>query len=343
MARILFGPALLVVALLGPAAAQRPHQGDDDSAALAAEGRAALRAGRLDDAAKALDQALALNPRRVEAYVLRSAVYAARKQYADGIALMRRAVALAPNDEEVLTALGSQLVLSGDAAAGVPMLEQVTGKNPRRYDAQLLLGHHHHDAGAWGAAIAAFEAYFAHRPAELAREDARHRVDFADAYLRARQPARALAQFERAAAARKGDLRARAGVAWATAALDCRKARPLLRELEAAADGFPAVWLVDGQCALALGDPAAALALGRRYLDRAPRAGAGHALVGEAYAARGNLAEARRALETARRREPHGEAPRSTSSARPPSPPRIRRGGPRSARRCSRAATRPWP
>src|SRR5688572_23676230 len=147
---------LVALAIAASAHAQRPGQGEDDSAALVDEGRAALRKGNLDGAAKALDQAIALNPRRVEAYVLRSAVHAARKQYAAGIALMRRAQTLAPNDEEVLTALGSQLVLSGDTDAGVPLLVEVVGKNARRYDAQLLLGHHYHTAGKWPDAITSF-------------------------------------------------------------------------------------------------------------------------------------------------------------------------------------------
>ena len=89
---------LTLVLAAAPALAQRPNQGDDESAAFVDEGRTALKKGELDDAAKALDQAIALNPRRVEAYVLRSAVYAAKKQYKEGVALMRRAQALAPTD-----------------------------------------------------------------------------------------------------------------------------------------------------------------------------------------------------------------------------------------------------
>ena len=78
-------------------------------------------------------------------------------------------------------------------------------------------------------------------------------------------------------------------------------ARPLLQNLEPIAEQHPEVWLVDGECALALGDAAGALALGRRYLDRVPKAGAaGHALVGEALAARGNLPDARKELTAAR-------------------------------------------
>jgi tetratricopeptide (TPR) repeat protein len=303
MSRLAILISLLLASL--PARAQRVTQGEDESAALVDEGRRELKRGKLDDAAKALDQAIALNPRRVDAYVLRAAVYAARKQYKQGVELMRRAQAMAPTDDEVLVALGTQLVLAGDADVGVPLLEQVTAHDPRRYDAQLLLGGHYHDTGNWPAAVTALEAYFAARPAELAKEDARHRVDLADAYLRSGKPQQALGLFQRAAADKKTDLRARIGVAWATAAIDCKKARPLLRDLEPAAEAHPEVWLVDGQCALALGDPGGALALGRRYLDKAPHgSAAGHALVGEAYAARGNLAEAKKELAAARELEP---------------------------------------
>ena len=305
MSRWATATSLIVLLASGVALAQRPNQGEDESAAFVAEGRAALKRGKLDDAARALDQALSLNPRRVEAYVLRSAVFAARKQYKEGIALMRKAETLAPADPEVLTALGTHLVLSGDTATGVPLLEQVVAKEPARYDAQLLLGQHFHDRGTWDRSITAFDAYFAHRPQALAREDARNQVELADSYLRFRQPQKALALFETAAKARKTDLRARMGIAWSWAALDCKKARPLLHDLEPVAEQHPEVWLVDGQCALALGDANGALLLGRRYLDRSPKgSAAGHALVAEAYAARGNLADAKKELETARTLEP---------------------------------------
>src|SRR5262249_24094855 len=59
----------------------QPTKGEDEAAALVAEGRAALRASKLDDAAKALDQAIELNPRRVDAYVLRAAAFSAGEPY----------------------------------------------------------------------------------------------------------------------------------------------------------------------------------------------------------------------------------------------------------------------
>lgn len=292
-------------AFAAPAAGQRPTKGEDESAALIEEGRAALKVNKLDDAAKALDQAIALNPRRVDAYVLRSAVHAARKEYRKGVEVMRRAQELAPADDEVLAALGAQLVLAGDGDAGSAMLVGVTTRNPARYESQLVLARHLRSTAHWPEAIAAYELYLKHRPAALASDDWRHRIDLADAYLRGRKPARALELFRSAASERKDDTRARIGVAWATAAIDCKQARPLLAQLEPLADNYPEIWLVDGQCALALGDAAGALALGRKYVLRSTAStAAGHALVGEAHAARGNLDAARTALETARRLEP---------------------------------------
>ena len=291
--------------LCAVASAQRPEKAEDESALFVEEGRAALKRRALDEAAKALDQAIALNPRRVEAYVLRSAVYAARKRYKEGVAVMRKAQAIAPTDPEVLTALGSDLVLSGNKEEGIPLLQQVAAKEPARYDAQLLLGIHWHATGKWPDAVTALEAYFAHRPDALGREDAQHQIELADSYLRFRQPQKALALFQTAAKTRKEDLRARIGIAWSMAAIDCAKARGLLHELEPIAEQHPEIWLVDGRCALALGDSSAALALGRRYLERAPQSNAaGHALVGEAYATRNLLPDARKELEIARKLEP---------------------------------------
>jgi tetratricopeptide (TPR) repeat protein len=288
-----------------PAYAQRPNEGEDESSALVKEGREALKRGDLDDAGKALDQAITMNPRRVEAYVVRSAVYLRKKEYTKAIDALQHAQTLAPNDLDVLDQLGSDLVLAGRVDEGVPLLRQVVAREPARYDAQLLLGHQAHEAGHWPESVTALEAYFQHRPSSLANEDGLHYVELADSYLRSRDPAKALELFERAAESRKDDLRVRIGIAWTTAALDCRKARPLLAQLAPVAEQHPEVWLVDGQCALALGDVGAALGLGRKYLDRVPAASAaGHALVGEAQAARGNLGEARHELETAHELEP---------------------------------------
>lgn len=311
VARVVLAVALAVGVGAGlaagarPAWAQRPTQVEDESAALVDEGRRALRAGDLGGAARALDQALALNPRRLEAYGLRAAVHAARGEHARGVALMRKARELAPDNVDVLEALGTQLVLAGELGEGVPLLEQVVGRAPDKYGAQVLLGHHYADVARWGEAATALEAYFRTRPAELSKEDDRHRLDLAEAYLRTYRPREARELYAGLVARHRDWMSARLGLAWSVAALDCREARPLLVELSGVASAPIEVLLVRGQCALELGDPAEALRLARSYLGAAQTAtAAGHALLGEAEAARGNLSAARASLERARTIEP---------------------------------------
>ncbi|MBK9035677.1 MAG: tetratricopeptide repeat protein [Myxococcales bacterium] len=290
------------VVLATPAAAQ--PRGDDDSVALVAAGRSALTRGDLGGAAKALDQALALNPRRIEAYVLRAAVYAARGEAARGVELMRKARALAPDNDDVAIALGTQLMLAGDVAEGVPLLEAAAARVPDRYEAHALLGHHYADRARWRDAVVALEAYRRTRPAGMATEDDRHALDLAEAYLRTRKAEPARAMYEDLARRHPTWMTARLGLAWATAAVDCRRARPLLAKLADDPAAPPTVWLVDGQCAIELREPGDAMALGRRYLEREPDSAPALALIGEAEAARGDLAAARASLTRARALEP---------------------------------------
>ena len=188
--------ALLVISISRPASVlAQPQQAEDESLELVREGRAALRERAYDRAAQALDQSLALNPRRIEAYILRAAVHAAQKQYVAGVAIMRKAAALAPADVDVRAALGTQLVLAGQVSEGVTLLEKVVAAEPKRYDASLLLGHTYSQASRWSDATAAYQRYFVTRPVALAGDDAVHRVDLADALLRSRQPRRALELF----------------------------------------------------------------------------------------------------------------------------------------------------
>lgn len=299
---IVISALLLVVA---PAWAQRPNQGEDESAELVAEGRSALREGKYDDAAKALDQAIALNPRRMEAYGLRAAVHAAKGEHARGVAIMRKARDLAPDNVDVLAGLGTQLMLAGEPGEGVPLLEQVVARAPAQYGAQVLLGHHYADASKWGEAATALEAYFRARPKELSKDDDRHRLDLAEAYLRTYRAGDARVLYAGISERNPKWLSAKMGLAWSLAAIDCRQAKPVLAELSRRPDAPIEVLLVRGQCALELGDAGEAQRMARTYLDEAEAASAaGHALLGEAEAARGNLKAARASLEQARTLEP---------------------------------------
>ena len=301
------GISVVVLALAAPALAQQ--RGDDESAELVDEGRRALRSRRYGDAAEALDQAIALNPRRIEAYVLRAAVHAAKRELAQGIKLLRKARGLAPDNLDVLAALGAQLVAAGKSDEGVEVLEQVVAADPARYDAQSVLGVYRARHDDWKPAIAALEAYLASRPDELKSEDADHQLHLAEAYLRAGRAADARDLYARLLKVRGKDPAARMGHAWALAALDCGEALRALDRLDDLVDDHPEILLVRGRCQLAAGQASKALALGQRYLAQRAERGqppiaAGHALVGEAAAALGDLELATSALGDARDLEP---------------------------------------
>lgn len=295
--------ALILCAALAPARAQSD---EDALELLVSEGRAAIAKKKYDEAERLLDRAIRENPRRIDAYVLRSSVHAVKKEYAAGVALLRRARGMAPGNVEVLTALGSQLVLGGNAAEGVPILERVVATDPARYEAHIVLATHHAAAKRWPEAIAGYEAYLRARPAELAGQDPARKVELGDAYLRSGDPGKARVVFAEVLEARKKHARARLGLIWATAAIDCRKAVPLFAQADE--DGLgekvPEVRLVEGQCALRLGKPQEGLLLAEKVLAARPELAGGHALKGEALAAGGDLAGARAALAEAQRREP---------------------------------------
>ncbi|HVV84970.1 MAG TPA: tetratricopeptide repeat protein [Kofleriaceae bacterium] len=313
LARLAAALAAAAIVVGGGASGARPTvrsasaqpKGEDESAELVTVGRQALQAGKLDAAAKALDQAIALNPRRIEAYALRAAVHAAKGEHERGVALMRRARELAPDSLDVLVALGTQLMLAGQVDEGAPLLEGVVARDPSRYEAHALLGHYYADHEQWAQAVTSLEAYRRSRPAALAGEDDRHALDLAEAYLRTRRASDARTLYAGLAERHPSWTTARMGLAWATAAIDCKAARPLLATLDSGPEAPPEVWLVDGQCALALGDVKDALREAHRYVDGAGTASAaGYALLGEAEAARDDLAAARAALGKARAMEP---------------------------------------
>lgn len=296
--------ALLLAALWpSPAVAQAPTTqagpDQDESTLLVADARRRIERSDFAGAGRSLDRALALNPRRIDVYVLRASVHAALAQYPAGIALLRRAQDLAPNNADVLTALGSQLLLAGQSDEGQPLLEQVVARDPDRYEAHILLGYHYAKIGAPLRAIEAMESYFRTRPESLRREDTSHRLGLADAYLRAGQSEKALALFRNVLRAEPRNLTARIGLAWATASIDCRKATPLLDELDDFTDRYPDIDVVRGHCALTLGKTAEAESRARRYLARNPRSASAHALLGEARLSAGDLAGARTSLRAA--------------------------------------------
>ncbi len=291
------GPALLAPAVV-------TAQDDEEGQILVDEARRAIGKRDYARAGALLDKALAANPRRIDIYVLRATVHGVRKEHAQAVALLRRAQKLAPDNADVVATLGIQLVLSGQAAEGAPMLETLVARTASRYDAQVVLGHHYVETGRWTEAVTAFGAYFAHRPKEVAREDAIHRVDQANAHLRSGDAKAAAALYQQVLDANPGDELARMGIAWASAALDCRKAMPLFEAMTDLEARYAEVSLVRGRCALLLGRLDDALTSAERYREARPEDGGGWALLGDVRVAKKAFPAAEQAFAKALEIEP---------------------------------------
>jgi tetratricopeptide (TPR) repeat protein len=298
------GAAATIGGAAGPAAAQAD---DEESQLLLEEARRALARRDYERAAALLDEALRVNPRRIDLYVLRASVHGVQRQHDRAIALLQRARRLAPANPSVAAALGIQLVQAGREAEGVPLLETLVAADPRRYDAQVILAHHYVGHARWGDAVRAFEAYFGHRPGALAGDDAVHRPDYANALLRGGEPRRARALYREMLARHPRSELARLGDAWAVAAIDCREAMTVLDGLADLEARHGEVSLVRGRCALLLGRLDDALAAVERYRKARPDAAAGWALLGDVQAARRDLAAAAAAYQRALDRDPGGQ------------------------------------
>jgi tetratricopeptide (TPR) repeat protein len=295
--------AAMMLAVAPPAAIAQRDQ-DEESQLLVEEAKRALGKKDYKRAGELLDKALVVSPRRIDLYILRASIYGIVGQHPSAVALLERARRLAPDNAGVQTALGIQLVQSGRAGEGVPLLEKMVAADPGRYDAQVVLGHQYARQAAWSESAKAFDAYFSHRPKALAGEDAIHRLDHAGATLRSGDAQTALVLYQQVLTVDKQDEMARLGIAWATAAMSCKKAMPVLDGIADLEAKYAEVSLVRGRCALLLNRVDEALARAERYRKAAPDSVLGWALLGDVRAAQRNWKEAEIAFGRAAEKEP---------------------------------------
>ncbi len=282
-----------------PTLAHAQSSDDDEDQLLVDEAKRAISKKEYARAGKLLDKALAINPRRIDLYVLRASVYGIQKEHGKAIALLEKARVLAPTNSFVIAGLGIQLVQSGDPAKGVPLLESIAAKEPDRYAVQVVLGHQYEKTGKWTEAITAFEAYFKSRPKELAKEDRLHLIAEANAYLRSGDPEQARTAYDEILEITPDSELARLGRAWSAAAIDCRDAMPMFGEMTDLEDKYPEVSLVRGRCAMMLNQIDVALEAAERYRTARPEQGDGWALLGDVRDAKKNYQAAETAYQKA--------------------------------------------
>lgn len=153
-------PLKAVVLALALAAAQPVLA---DSSPDVQRARALLEAGKSDEAAAALEQAIARNQSDVEALVMLSELYAYSEMYDEALAQAQAAVAVAPKDSSALYARGRAWMLKEDNAKAKADFDAVLAQGP---DGPALVdrGHVKGKMGDDKGAIADFEAAARLRP-----------------------------------------------------------------------------------------------------------------------------------------------------------------------------------
>jgi len=97
--------AIVLAALLGATGAVAADAGAPD-AALVADGYRQWEQGRLEEARKSFEQAIAANPRSVEAHLKLGGLLLANQRYAEAIPVYQRLISLDANNAKAWIALG---------------------------------------------------------------------------------------------------------------------------------------------------------------------------------------------------------------------------------------------
>ncbi len=306
-----------------------------DAQALFERGHAALESGDFNEAVESLSRAIAADPRVAAGYRLRSKAYLGLGDRPKAIADLDSAIRFRPNDVQAIAERAAELLKQRRYADSIADCDTALRLDPGRVDLFAVRGRSHALLGESAAAFVDFDAAIradSDRAAEhltqraklhLECGDPRAAIDDADTALRLDEEyllafeVRALAHrelgeyrsaaddFERAArdpsaiAPRIGLLfvlhQLQEWVALAAAA----------DELLARAPELPQALELRGRAALALGEPARALAAFSGLIEKLPNRAAGYALRASAYEAAGNAPAAMRDYLQALKCEPN--------------------------------------
>jgi len=279
--------AVVIVAVLataGTAAAQEQE--------LAAGDRAFDR-GQLVKAARAYDRAIREFPGQVpaEAYGKRAAIFILARDYAAGLRFIDQiASAQHPNAAAVLEQRALILWALNRRADAVAVAEKVAAKQPKTFAVQQLIGQYYSQSNP-KRAVRALRSYFAHRPRELADDDALPRLRLGFALLALADPAAATVQFDLVLSRFRSDRIARvnatnglcaahtAASRYDAAIAICSRITSRLADVDARAS----VWYNLARAYLGKRRHGDARRAARRYLRARPKQGKGYLLIGDTF------------------------------------------------------------
>jgi tetratricopeptide (TPR) repeat protein len=176
---------LLIALAMGTAAivshAPRVHAEAEDDLR---DGDKFFEEGDWKKAATAYDRAISKAPSQVsaEAYGKRAAIFIIQKDYKAGLEFVANAKNRYPNAAEVMEQEALMLWETGKRDEAIATAEKVVKTRPQSFSNQKIIGEYYSSRDPIKTA-AAFEAYLAHRPAELEGGDVLPRVQLGFAYL----------------------------------------------------------------------------------------------------------------------------------------------------------------
>ncbi|MGE3260182.1 MAG: tetratricopeptide repeat protein [Bacteriovoracia bacterium] len=167
-----------------------------------------VKLGSFAEAKTLCEEALKLDPKYVDSYLLLAGIQVAAKEYEAALATYRQALKIDPQNRDALLYFGVTLAEVGKVKEGVVALEKLVKlkdsaeSNIDRAVAYYYLAKVYDQAGQRSHAIQAFESALKHRPAF-----SKAAIALADIYVEMKNPAKAKASLEEAfAEGRSADL-----------------------------------------------------------------------------------------------------------------------------------------
>jgi tetratricopeptide (TPR) repeat protein len=141
----------------GASAGVSATQAARDPQKLFEAGEAALHAGKLDEAERAFQQVLAINPSVAGAYANLGVIHMRRKQWPQALEMLHKAEKLAPDMAGIRLNIGLVYYRQKNFAAAIGPFESVVRQTPGSYQARYLLGFCYFFNDRWADTVATLE------------------------------------------------------------------------------------------------------------------------------------------------------------------------------------------
>lgn len=298
---------VLAAALCAPAAAWAQGRTGTASPGQQAfdDGLRAMNSDEFAEAERKFTECIGLDSSLTDCYWRLATIHYKNKKYAKAVELLRKAPEKTNLDVREQLGLNLYKTATPPPAEAIKLLEEVTAARASSFAAQLQLGQHFLRSDP-PKAVVALEAYFKHRPSNLAQADDQIRNLLGTAYLLAKEWEQAVKLYEGLLKSKPNDLTAKLmlGTALvgkgATDPKACSQAITIYERILNEANRQPSIWFNLGTCYLRNNRAADAQRQAEYYTRAKGQDAKGHVLLGEAHFAQGRYDRALTSFQTAR-------------------------------------------